>query len=157
MARAFNLHLEKMSQLTDIAEEIYTHEYLWRSSSRLLEQAEAQEDLSFYFLLPSLLVSFMAFEAFVNFCGFVIVPELWIEEKNNFKGKGIEGKLAAIVVRLPNFNWRKGEFPYQRIRNLENFRDIVAHGKVLTTQYVAEKKADGTQFQFQPLCGYAQR
>jgi hypothetical protein len=90
----------------------------------------------------------MAFEAFVNFCGFVLLPELWKEEKKHFKGKGIEGKLGEIVARLPNFTWRKGEFPYQRIRNLEDFRDIVSHGKVVATQYVAERKEDGSHFQF---------
>jgi len=134
--------------LSTIEEEIYTHEYLWRSASILLEHAEAQTEGSFYFLLPSLLMSFMAFEAFVNFCGFVLLPELWKEEKKHFKGKGIEGKLDEIVARLPNFTWRKGELPYQRIRNLEDFRDIVSHGKVVATQYVAEQKEDGSHFQF---------
>ncbi|MEX2164006.1 MAG: hypothetical protein WD823_07160 [Sulfuricaulis sp.] len=137
-----------MPQLSSIEEEIYTHEYLWRSASRLLEHAEKQTEGSFYFLLPSLLISYMAFEAFVNFCGFVLLPELWKDEKKHFKGKGIEGKLDKIVTKLPDFSWRKGEPPYQRIRNLEDFRDIVSHGKVVATQYVAEWKKDGTHFQF---------
>lgn len=137
-----------MPNLSTIEEEIYTHEHLWLSASRLLEHAEAQTEGSFYFLLPSLLMSFMAFEAFVNFCGFVLLPALWKEEEKHFKGKGIEGKLDKIVARLPNFTWRKGEPPYQRIRNLEDFRDIVSHGKVVSTQYVAERKEDGSHFQF---------
>jgi hypothetical protein len=137
-----------LPNLSTIEEEIYTHEHLWLSASRLLEHAEAQTEESFYFLLPSLLMSFMAFEAFVNFCGFVLLPALWKEEKKHFKGKGIEGKLDKIVARLPNFTWRKGEPPYQRIRNLEDFRDIVSHGKVVATQYVAERKEDGSHFQF---------
>lgn len=137
-----------MAHLSSIEEEIYTHEYLWRSSSRLLAHAEAKADGSIYFLLPCLLVSIMAFEAFVNFCGFVLLPEVWKEEKKHFKGKGIEGKLNEIVARLPNFVWRKGEPPYQRIRNLEDFRAIVSHGKVVATQYIAEQKDDGSHFQF---------
>lgn len=137
-----------MSNLTKIEEEIYTHEYLWRSGSRLLEHGEAQSGGSFYFLLPSLLMSFMAFEAFVNFCGFVLLPEIWKEEKKHFKGKGIEGKLEKIIAKLPDFTWRKGEALYQRISNLEDFRDIVAHGKVVATQYVAERKEDRSHFQF---------
>jgi len=140
--------VDALPDLSTIEEEIYTHEYLWRSASRLLEHAEVQAEGSFYFLLPSLLTSFMAFEAFVNFCGFVLLPELWKAEKKNFKGKGIEGKLEKIVAELPNFTWRKGEPPYQRIMNLEDFRDIVSHGKVVTTQYVAERKEDGSHFQF---------
>ncbi len=137
-----------MPKPRSVEEEIYTHEYLWRSASMLLEKAEAQQQASYHFLLPSLLMSFMAFEAFVNFCGYVFLPELWKEEKKNFKGKGVEGKLEVIVAKLPTFSWRKGEPPYQRIKNLEDFRDIVAHGKVVATQYLAERKEDGSHFQF---------
>lgn len=138
-----------LPDLTAIEQEIYTHEYLWRSASRLLEHAEKNDDGSFYFLLPSLLISYMALEAFINFCGFVILPDLWKDEKKNFKGKGMEGKLEKIVAELPSFSWRKGEPPYQKIRNLEEFRDIVSHGKVEATQYIAERKDDGSHFQFQ--------
>jgi len=137
-----------LANVSRIDEEIYTHEYLWRSSSRLLACSEAYAEDPFYFLLPSLLMSFMAYEAFINFCGFVILPELWKEEKKGFKGKGIDGKIGKIVAELPNFAWGKGEPPYQRIVNLEDFRDIVVHGKVVATQYVAERKEDGSHFQF---------
>jgi len=137
-----------MPKSCSVEEEIYTHEYLWRSASMLLEKAEAEDEASYHFLLPSLLMSFMAFEAFVNFCGFVLLPELWKEEKKHFKGKGIDGKLEVIVGKLPSFSWRKSEPPYQRIKSLEAFRDIVAHGKVVATQYVAEQKEDGSHFQF---------
>jgi hypothetical protein len=137
-----------MPKSCTVEEEIYTHEYLWRSASRLLKTAEEEEEASYHLLLPSLLMSFMAFEAFVNFCGFVLLPELWKEEKKHFKGKGIEGKLAVIVDKLPSFSWRKGEPPYQRIKQPEAFRDIVAHGKVIATQYVTEQKEDGSHFHF---------
>lgn len=138
-----------MPKLCSVEEEIYTHEYLWRSASILLEKAEAEEEASYHFLLPSLLMSFMAFEAFVNFCGFVLLPELWKEEEKHFRGKGIEGKLKVIVDKLPGFSWQKGQPPYQRIKNLETFRDIVAHGKVVATQYVAEQREDGSHFRFE--------
>jgi hypothetical protein len=140
-----------MSNTVSIREEIFTHEYLWRSGSRLVEQAEKGEDDSYYFLLPALLMSFMAFEAFVNFCGLVLLPELWADEKKHFKGKGLEGKLEAIVAKLPNFSWLKGESPYQTIKDLESFRDFVAHGKVVAKKYTTERKEDGTHFQFEHL------
>ena len=134
-----------------IDEEIYTHEYLWRSASKLLEHAEVQGEARSYFLLPALLVSYMALDAFVNFCGFVLLPELLREEKTHFKGKGIDGKIEKIVEKLPTFEWKKGEPPYHRIKTLENFRDIASHGKVVTTQYVTEQKEDGSHFQFKHL------
>lgn len=131
-----------------VEEEIYTHEYLWRSASMLVEKAEAEEQVSYHLLLPALMMSFLAFEAFVNFCGFVLLPELWREEKRHFKGKGLEGRLGALDERLPTFSWQKGQRPYQTIRNVESFRDFVAHGKVLASQYIAEQKEDGSHFRF---------
>lgn len=131
-----------------VEEEIYTHEYLWRSASTLLEKAEAQEKRSYHFLLPALLMSFMAYEAFINFCGYILLPQLWKEEKKHFKGKGIEGKLEAIVPKLSAFLWRKGDPLYQRIKNLENFRDSVAHARVVAAEYTTERKEDGIHFQF---------
>ncbi|HUX00116.1 MAG: hypothetical protein WBD63_02890 [Phycisphaerae bacterium] len=137
-----------MARSVSVNEEIYTHEYLWRSSSLLLEKARAEEKPSYKLLLPSLLMGFLAFEAFVNFCGFVLLPKLWKEEKKHFKGKGIKEKLEELVKKLPSFSWQKDRRPYQRIKMLEAFRDIVAHGKVLAKQYVAEQKKDGSHFQF---------
>lgn len=137
-----------MAKSCSVMEEIYTHEYLWRSASKLFTNARKSKHPSYHLLLPSLLMSFMAFEAFGNFCGFVLLPELWEEEKKHFKGKGVEGKLKVIVKNLPNFSWKKGEPPYLRIRKLEAFRDIVAHGKVAATQYVAEQKENASHFQF---------
>jgi hypothetical protein len=138
----------KMPNSCTVEEEIYTHEYLWQSASMLLEKAEAQEQGSHHFLLPALLMSFMAYEAFINFCGYVMLPELWKEEKKHFKGKGIEGRLEAIITKLPAFSWRKGEPPYKRIKNLKNLRDSVAHAKVVATEYITERKEDGVHFQF---------
>jgi len=138
-----------MAQMASVEEEIYTHEHLWRSSSVLFEKAKSEAQPSYHLLLPCLLMSFLAFEAFVNFCGFVHLPKLWKEEKRHFKGKGIEGKLGALVTALPGFGWQKGQPPYQTIRKLEAFRDTVAHGKVLASQYVAEQEEHGHHFRFQ--------
>ena len=137
-----------MPKLAQVEEEIYTHEYLWRSSSLLLDKARAEEQTSYHLLLPSLLMAFLAFEAFINFCGFVCHPELWKDEKRHFKGKGLEGKIEVLVAALPHFDWQKGQRPYQTIKRLETFRDIVAHGKVVASQYVAEQQEGGRHFSF---------
>jgi len=137
-----------MTESVSVKEEIYTHEFLWRSSSLLLEKAKAEEEAAYKLLIPSLLVGFLAFEAFVNFCGFVLRPEIWEEEKERFKGKGIEGKLEVIMGKLPTFSWQKGQHPYQAIKKLEGFRDMVVHGKVKATEYVAEAQEGGRHFRF---------
>ena len=137
-----------MAKRIDVEEEIYTHEYLWRSSTYLVEKA-GEPGADYRQLIPALLMSFLAFEAFVNFLGHTIAPDLWVDEKKNFKGKGLEGKLSAISDRLPSFRWEKGKPPYQSVKALEAYRDMVSHGKVIASRYVAEQKEDGTHFRFQ--------
>ena len=41
-----------MPDLSMIETEIYNHEYLWGSASKLLEYAEARNEEKFHFLLP---------------------------------------------------------------------------------------------------------
>lgn len=71
-----------------VEEEIFTHEYLWRSSSALAELVDADEEANHHLIIPALVMTLMAFEAFVNFCGFVLLPDRWANEREEFRGKG---------------------------------------------------------------------
>jgi len=142
------LGVNAMPKRVCVKEEIYTHEFLWRSSLFLLEKAKAEEEAVWKPLIPSLLMAFMAYEAFINFCGVVLCPKIWEKEKEHFKGKGIEGKLEVIMSKLPDFRWQKGQRPYQAIKQLEGFRDMVAHGKVQAAKYDAEAQEGGGHFRF---------
>ena len=138
-----------MSKACDVEEEIYPHEYLWRSSTAVAVRLESSADDAHHLLLPALLATFFAYEAFVNFCGLVHLPDLWSREKENFKGKSLEYKVELIASGLPGFVWRKGERPYQTVSALCGLRELAAHGKVQVTRYAAEQKSDGTHFRFQ--------
>jgi len=131
----------------NVEEQIYTHEYLWRTSTYLTSRAEEQ-GADYRQFIPALLMTFLAYEAFLNFLGHVLAPELWAGERNNFKGKGLEGKLEAIVRTLPSFQWQKGSMPYQAVKALEQYRDMVSHGKVVASNYQAERREDGSHFRF---------
>jgi hypothetical protein len=134
-----------VSNKIQVNEEIYTHEYLWRSSTKLLDLAT---DDSYHYLMPSLLMSYLAFEAFINFCGYAVLPETWKNEKEHFKGKGIEGKIEEIVDLVPEFKWNKGTPPYQTVRKIADYRDMMAHGKVVASSYTAEEKEIGSHFRY---------
>lgn len=136
-----------MGIAVEVEEIIYTHEHLWRSSTELLKHAKSG-DLSYKLLIPAVLMSFLAFEAFINFLGQTIAPDLWIDEKKNFKGKGLEGKLAVLAERLPSFQWDKCGALYKSIKNLERYRHIVSHGKVVSSNYLTLQKDDGSHFSF---------
>ena len=142
-----------MSKLCIVEEELYSHESLWRSSTALASRLAEDSDDSHHLLIPALLTTFLAYEAFVNFAGHVVLPDLWADEKKNLKGKGIEGKLGMIVAAVPSFHWKKGESPYQKVRQLEVFRDLVAHGKVVVTKYKTIQQRDGSHFRFEHTWG----
>jgi len=69
-----------MGKIVHIEEAVYTHEYLWRSSTYLLNNAENSE-ADYRQLAPSLLLAFLAYEACINFLGHVLSPELWKAKK----------------------------------------------------------------------------
>lgn len=141
-----------------VEEEIFTHEYLWRSSSTLAELVDEDEDANYHLIIPALVITVMAFEAFVNFCGFALLPERWANEREKFRGQGIDGKLAAIAEQLPQFELRKGYEPYQSIKKLFVFRDLVAHGKVHANRYETERQEDGSHFRWEhPWDSYLSR
>jgi hypothetical protein len=124
-----------MGRRFEVKESIFTHRFLWKSSSALAKLLEADEAANQHLIIPALVATAMAFEAFVNCCGIFLLPEQWANEREEFRGQGIEGKLAAIAGRVPQFEIRKGEEPYQSIRKLIDFRDAIAHGKVQRYRY----------------------
>jgi hypothetical protein len=134
-----------MASKMSVSEEIYTHEYLWRMASSVLAEAKVQGNKADYFTLTALLMAYTAFEAFVNFCGFILFPNLWANERTYFSGKnsGIEAKLSKLQEKLPEFDWQKGKRPYQTIRQLKKLRDSMVHGKVIASRYETTPCDDG--------------
>ncbi len=110
----------------------YPHEYLWRASSKSLTRAETNDREQYYLLMQSLLVAYLAFEAFVNFLGECLDPDAWGNEKTFFNQRsyyGIGGKIKRLAEKLPNFVFEKGKEPYQTIKKMGTFRTLLVHGK----------------------------
>jgi len=106
----------------------YPHEYLWRASSRSLTMAETNDREQYYLLMQSLLIAYLAFEAFINFLGECLDPDAWRNEKTLFNQRpyyGIEGKIKRLAERLPNFVFEKGQRPYQIIKKVGRFRTLL--------------------------------
>jgi len=93
---------------------------------------------------------------------------VWENEKKVFKGgatlinysksknlnvkpieyRGIEGKVELICEFLEEFTWEKGKNPYQKIKKLEDFRDLMVHPKMEKKNIKTEVKEDGSHFIF---------
>jgi hypothetical protein len=134
-----------------VSEEVYTHEYLWRAAKVMAEESESSERNALYFRITALLMSYLAFEAFINFLGQILFPEVWANEKEAFKGKGdvVEAKISKLTEKLVNFEWRKGAEPYQKIKRLKDFRDMVIHGKFMSSSYETTRQDDGSYIKWQ--------
>jgi hypothetical protein len=137
-----------MTNKHQVDELVFTHEMLWRSSHALEKHLKSAPD-DRNLLIPALLTTFLAYEAFVNFCGFALRPDLWENERDNFRNIGLEGKLEKIVEKVPHFTWDKGRKPYQTIKKMQRFRDIATHGKVQRNEYITTDQPNGKHFCFQ--------
>lgn len=139
-----------MDRIMAMEQDTHPHVHLWNTASFFLKSAEADDQNSDYFLIAALLMSYLAYESFVNSCGFILCPDLWRDERKNFGRAGIEGKLEAIADKLgDNFSWDKGASPYQEIKQLESFRDLAVHAKASIQRYEAERKDDGSHYRFE--------
>lgn len=135
-------------KLVEISEEIYTHESLWRSATALVNRLNEDAEDKHHLILPALITIYLAYEAFVNFCGFILLPSIWEKEKEQFKGKKLEDKLTTIISHLDGLQWDKGRRPYQTIIGLASVREYIAHGKVIVSDYIANVQPDGSHFRF---------
>jgi hypothetical protein len=117
---------------TNVEGEVFTHRILWSTCQRQLRVARNDPNGSWYFYLTAMLMAFMTFEAYINYLGTKLAPDIWKDERNNFRSppyKGTSGKLLKLCelynVAFPT----KGGRPYQSVVRLNNLRDIIAHGK----------------------------
>ena len=75
--------------------------------------------------------AFHTVEAYVNFAGEIMAPELWRDERNSFRDppyRGWTGKLRKLMetVGLP---WLDEERPLKTVLELKDLRDFIAHGR----------------------------
>ena len=64
------------------------------------------------------------------------------------ENRGIEGKVELICEFLEGFTWEKGKDPYQKIKKLEDFRNLIVHPKMEKKNIKTEVKEDGDYFSF---------
>ena len=131
-----------MKKSIEITIESYNHRLLWEAAKKQFQASSIGED-AFYYRLAGLILSFFAFESYLNYVGKIISPDIWENEKKNFsqgKYKGTLGKYEFLCSRM-NVDINKGKRPDQTIYKLKKFRDYVAHAeKVYETTRVEFKE-----------------
>ncbi len=107
------------------------------------DQAANNREGSDFQLTGSFLVSFLAFEAFINFLGGVVAPDAWEDERTYFSGrngyKGILGKVEKLCDEL-GIAYDKSSDPFASVVKSKETRDRISHGKLV--EYSEEQEID---------------
>jgi hypothetical protein len=116
--------------------EEYLHKDAWAVVNRQLEYAEANLRGALHDDLVAMVSAFHCIEGFLNFVGDRIAPELWKDEKKQFKCTDIDGKLGTISTLCGLGKPDKGRRPYSTLSTFKVLRDSMAHPKTRKTDSV---------------------
>jgi hypothetical protein len=91
--------MKKRRFIEETEGEEYLHKDTWRVVKRQFDRPEDSRKGALYDDLVAMVFSFHTLEGYLNFVGDKISPQLWKNEREEFKKTGILGKLAAILDR----------------------------------------------------------
>jgi hypothetical protein len=108
------------------------HRELWRVVEMQAKLSDERKVGSFYTDLVAMVFAFHTVEAYLNFVGGHLAPEIWKDERNYFRNKpyrGFEGKLRK-VMELVGLPWSEpADRPLKTVLELKELRDLIAHAK----------------------------
>jgi hypothetical protein len=117
---------------TSVEGESLLHRRLWRVVELQVSLSAERKVGSFYTDLVAMVFAFHTIEAYLNFVGERLAPDIWQDEQNFFRNepyRGFNGKLRKVLelVELP---WSKhAPRPLKTVLELKYLRDIIAHAK----------------------------
>ena len=135
---------------TSSAGETFPHRLLWEIVEEQARLATERERDWSKPALVAMVFGFHTVEAYLNFVGERLAPEIWQDERNYFRRepyRGWDGKLRK-VMELVGMPWPElVERPLATILELRELRDLIAHPKPekLTSEIV---HAEGTEAPF---------
>lgn len=117
---------------TTIEGQRFLHKDLWRVVKRQLDYSKVNPKGAFYDDLVAMVFAFHALEAYLNYVGELLAPQIWIDERNYFRKepyRGFDGKVRK-VLELCGLPEPKRELrPYKTVWDLKELRDLMAHAK----------------------------
>lgn len=118
--------------VTHMQHQTHTHRVLWECVRRQIEKAQETQEGSWYFWLSAMVIGYMVFEAYLNYVGEEVAPDVWQKERTFFSRspyKGTEGKLKFLLERYGIAQLEKSARPYASVIALKTIRDEIAHAK----------------------------
>lgn len=117
---------------THTQQQTFTHRVLWECVLRQIDKAKEKPEGSWYFWLSAMVMGYMVFEAYLNYIGDEVAPEIWIKEREFFSKpefKGSEGKPRFLLERYGIDYPNKSIRPFASVFALKAIRDEIAHAK----------------------------
>lgn len=126
--------------------ERFLHKDLWRVVERQLEHAVGTPRGAFYDDLVAMVFALHAREAYLNFVGECIAPDIWKDEREYFRRepyRGFDGKVRKVFDLVGIAETARDVRPYSTVWLLKDLRDIFAHAKPMRFGSVIEHSFDG--------------
>ena len=116
----------------------FAHRLLWDSSQLQLAIAKERPDDTWMLHLSAGLLAAAAFEAYLNYAGEELLPEIWAEERTFFateKYKGTYGKLKRIAEEVQLSLPPRDRTPLAGVIELQTLRDRIVHARPKKKEY----------------------
>jgi hypothetical protein len=107
------------------------HRLLWQIVEEESKRSAETERGWFNPAVVAMVFAFHTVEAYLNYVGERLAPEIWKDERNYFREepyRGWEGKLRK-VMELVSLSLASEDRPLKTILELKDLRDLIAHGK----------------------------
>lgn len=107
------------------------HRRLWDIVEEEAKLASEREREWFNPSLVAMVFASHTVEAYLNFVGELLAPEIWKDERNYFRNepyRSWDGKLRK-VMELVGLPWSPEDRPLKTILELKDLRDLIAHGR----------------------------
>ena len=109
--------------------EYFTHNALWRTAKRFLDDGRAESKGSFYPLLASVVFAYFAFEAFLNTALREVDPDTWKNERRVFYKGGTMEKFR-FLASMSEASFDDSKRPVQTLIEMTRARNFLAHARV---------------------------
>lgn len=119
-----------MLRTTFDGEEI-SHRVLWGVVKEQVKEGLERKQGWFNPSVVARVFAYHTVEAYLNYVGERIAPEIWQDERNYFRKEPYRGALGKMrkVMDLVGILWTPDDRPLKTVLELKQIRDLIAHGK----------------------------
>lgn len=130
--------------------EDYLHKYVWEVVKRQIRHAAANPNGATLDYLVAMTFESHALEGYANYLGERIAPDLWENERDQFRGTGLKGKLSALYQMCGLSPLEMGRRPGATVGRLTQLRDAIAHPRTVVHEASRKYAEDEEPFPFPP-------